>query len=1366
MRVRSRINLISKYAAKTSKDDSEEVASCRNLIRDGLIFPKKLRECLGFTRDVTDEDERIEHVTTKLTLNTSSTRSVANARSNGFIGLVTLMSEWDVYRISSIVKCSQYKFAEVLRNVELFAENLESLCNNESINSALNKFERKFRKYFNEMIDSALTDRTAYKLSVLKNVMEKGDLQSDVVDDWTRQISSELEAGFSSARPTVTNDQFTRIKRTLSKYLLDPKSSKSRNLYRYDDAIDLKVKAIKTVIDYRTHMRDSPQSYLTSHIPPEDLKTMLDNDNANMRVLINNTMISLLEILVGALVSEATQTITNGTISDLPKLELVGPTGPLNALTADAPSTTELESITSDEINTWLEQNLSAQNYNRSESVERVVKTCLIAQELLESQERFFKRQDVARLRSFEVTFDAKRYYTIEDSTNKMMKEFVVQYDVDLRTVKDVTNYADEVYRLTGTFVLPNEVKVLSQDSYQKLVTKEMIPRKGCLRTFDLFSIFKNRIGLVSIGTASLKFDPLKSLSATNTTSLFELQIGESTLEPPGFVESELNKHFVRLDMSKYDTRSDDMTIKFRMDEFVVEFEFLYKRITGFEEDQAEQALSTAAEYDADAADAADGAAGEAAEAGEAEEAGEAGEAEQAEEAGAYTGEEVELRFRKPASIKEKELEQTNITYVSRAVHLVKLLRFAMQDNAFKSGIGPNNVYYSQEAGEEGMIIVVCDHFETVNERTNGVVYGGVGSSLGQTRVTRLLWAYVNFERDRYNDAVDSTEGDVRLLLGFELKYIKEEPRWMLSLSNGELRVKDYEGRNYTRQQLEDDRYVAYARLCEETGDLYDLDRVRQQNVEDMVHLATTNMNPYWRAESWSGIEDDSTPVPPDGCRECQKYGGIKYGTVQHGVPLSVWSMRESLWSKYLLEFEEDDQEDQGEEDEEDEEDDQDEEVIEDFMGVLFREGMISFIKDMHDLRLFKSNVEQKLTRNKNTFVDSRTVYESFKELIRFADRCLKWEVIQNGSGAYELKYTTDENACLQVFFLWLHYELHGNNLYNQEDLLGKNKLVTLLMLQVVQKMKESEDGYFYVEFDVGIGIGFKRSQIDVGKDYNLDTTKNGSYLQTDFFNVDVKIVRGGVETSKKIACGLFDVWYKVRELLNGRWQIELADKKVDIEIENVVHVLQERAYAMTEVELAFAVRFNSEALHAMNMRRREAVEHPEKAEALTAEFEKYMKEVLQLQEAGKARPAEGEGESMQVGGGSMEGISAMLVGGTIGVEKDIVPSSPDTVMYRDDGGDAASPFQPYERNIFDEWVELRSFVCRLEFWKRVLARSKIRKVARVKRLASAEVVKALESNECGFKRNSEYDTSLALVYNLVAGIEKRYYAGTSMKQY
>ena len=130
------------------------------------------------------------------------------------------------------------------------------LCKNKStVTAALNKFTREFRKHFNEMIDSAMTDRTAYKLSVLKNVIDDTDLQSYVFDNWTKEVFDQLDASFSSARTRVSDKEFKKIKNTLVQYLFHPKNDE-RNLYRYDDAIDLKTKTIMLVMNDGTRMGD------------------------------------------------------------------------------------------------------------------------------------------------------------------------------------------------------------------------------------------------------------------------------------------------------------------------------------------------------------------------------------------------------------------------------------------------------------------------------------------------------------------------------------------------------------------------------------------------------------------------------------------------------------------------------------------------------------------------------------------------------------------------------------------------------------------------------------------------------------------------------------------------------------------------------------------------------------------------------------------------------------------------------------------------------------------------------------------------------------------------------------------------------
>ena len=410
----------------------------------------------------------------------------------------------------------------------------------------------------------------------------------------------------------------------------------------------------------------------------------------------------------------------------------------------------------------------------------------------------------------------------------------------------------------------------------------------------------------------------------------------------------------------------------------------------------------------------------------------------------------------------------------------------------------------------------------------------------------------------------------------------------------------------------------------------------------------------------------------------------------------------------------------------------------------------------MHELRLFKSNVDNKLTRNQHTFVRSKLVYKSFQALIYFADKCLEWNVIQNEEDKYKLEYTNNEDACLQVFFLWLHYELHGTNLYIEKEILGKSKdNVRQMVIQVVGRIKTLTNGYFYVEFDSGIGIGFKRNERDNVQNYNSASINNSSFLEMDFFNVDVKLVVEGREKSKTIACGLFDVWYKVRDLFN--------DDPVQLNIENVVGELKNQAYAMTELELAFATWFNVEAIRAMNMQRYD----PDQTRLLIDQFEKYMQQVLEREEERTRREQDGnDGTQVDLVSATTKIVRGSIIGGKPeqAPPSPVAPSSPDDVTdpLEEDKGNTT---ELNEMQRFYEWLDLRSLVCRLEFWKRVLARSKLKPVARIKRIASAEVVKALTSNEGGFKRNSEYDISLMRAYNLVAGIQKKYYWGERMDQ-
>ena len=141
------------------------------------------------------------------------------------------------------------------------------------------------------------------------------------------------------------------------------------------------------------------------------------------------------------------------------------------------------------------------------------------------------------------------------------------------------------------------------------------------------------------------------------------------------------------------------MKITFQMDECIVEFEFVYQRITGFEEDQTEEANNDDDAEDSDGSEAS-------------QELEDDDDAEDSD--GSKAPQNVVRRQRSLLSIRKQELEQKNEAYVSRAINLVNFIWEAMNDDAFKSGIQANNVYYSEQAGEEGMILVVYDHFEVI----------------------------------------------------------------------------------------------------------------------------------------------------------------------------------------------------------------------------------------------------------------------------------------------------------------------------------------------------------------------------------------------------------------------------------------------------------------------------------------------------------------------------------------------------------------------------------------------------------------------------------------------------------------------------
>ena len=465
--------------------------------------------------------------------------------------------------------------------------------------------------------------------------------------------------------------------------------------------------------------------------------------------------------------------------------------------------------------------------------------------------------------------------------------------------------------------------------------------------------------------------------------------------------------------------------------------------------------------------------------------------------------------------------------------------------------------------------------------------------------------------------------------------------------------------------------------------------------------------------------------------------------TVQHGVPFSVFEMRQRLLGAFTSEIEKE----YGFTTDEDEV----------RLCALFQGDVCTFIDNMHQLRKFGDYLDRVWTMEDldrvwtvEKYVEAKMMVEnSFKELISFSKKCVGWNIIKESQSInrtrvvydYFLQCDSEEQAVFQVFCLWILYEVYG-----LEQIEGDVKN-TLRVEQAADKVvafvrksqpSESNENHFYVKAQVKdsyLEIGFKRSK-EFTTDLQQDTTGSNQYLNDDFFHVDVKIVRSGIPKKKTIRCSLFGVWYKLSDIFS-------ADSH-SAHIEEKIELLQSQAYDMSEDEWGFAVAFNISAEGLLDEEKKQS--EIDKSKEQFKEFEQELEKKIRNKRQG-SKPT-----GVEIGASAVQAIGVTK---NMEVEKPSTPSTP------------SSPQAVYEIELavektveeyhFEEWIELRRSVFLIEFWKRVLARYRLKGVQRVKRLASAEVVKALKFKEDGFKRNSEYDAGIALVYNLVAGIQKKY---------